>query len=157
MRLGVLCFSLSVVVTAPLAAQNVSAGLSGTVTDPADAVIPAVPIEVRHGETGFVRRTTTNDTGYLSFPELTPGAYTLRIEHKGFRKYEQTSIALNSGEQRSLGRLALQVGDTASTVTVEAEAAQVQLGSSEKSGSITQEDLQNLALRGRGGLAAGRG
>lgn len=129
--------------------QNVSAGLAGTVVDPGDAIIPAAQILIHHADTGFRRRTATNESGYFSFPDLTPGSYTLTIEHPGFRKYEQTGIALNSGEQRSIGRLALAVGETTEVVTVEAQGAQVQLGSSEKSGSITQEDLQNLALRGR--------
>src|SRR5260221_9948961 len=120
--------------------QNVSSGLAGTVVDPTDAIVPAAKVTATDTRTGFQKRTTTNESGYFSFPDLTSGEYTVEIQHGGFRKHQETDIALNSGEQRSLGRIRLLLGDTADTVTIEASGVQVQLGSSEKSQSITQEE-----------------
>jgi len=146
-----MCRALITLIAAVLlaAAQNVSSGLSGTIVDTTEAVIPGVKVVARQVRTGFEKTSASNESGYFSFPDLASGEYTISIQHGGFRKYQQTDIGLNAGEQRSLGRIRLQVGETADTVTVEATSAQVQLGSSEKSASITQEDLQNLALRGR--------
>ena len=145
LRLAVASLALALI----LFAQNISSGLSGTIVDQTDAIIPGAQVVARQSRTGFQKVSTSNEAGYFSFPDLSSGQYTISIEHGGFKKYQQTDIALNSGEQRTLGRIKLQVGETADTVTVEAAGAQVQLGSSEKSASITQEELQNLALRGR--------
>ncbi|MBM3766594.1 MAG: hypothetical protein FJW32_14490 [Acidobacteria bacterium] len=130
-------------------AQNISAGLSGTVVDSTDAAMPGVTVQVSAARTGFKRETVTNQSGFFAFPDLTSGSYTIHVEKAGFKKYEQSDIALNSGDQRTLGRIRLQVGEVSQQVSVIADVAQVQLASSEKSSALTQDDIQNLALRGR--------
>src|SRR5206468_3218777 len=49
----------------------------------------------------------------------------------------------------SLGDIALQIGEVSETVSVTAEAAQVQTDSSEKSAVLTSSQLTNLTARGR--------
>lgn len=132
-----------------LSAQNISSGLSGVVADSTDAPIPGIAVQATEGRTGFIRSINTNEQGFFAFPDLTPGSYSVSIDHAGFKKYKQNDISLNSGDQRTLGRIRLQIGDNKEAVTVTADTAQVQLASSEKSSSLTQEDIQNLALRGR--------
>ncbi len=134
---------------AALSAQTISSGLSGVVTDPTDAPIPGVAVKATEARTGFSRSIVTNEQGFFAFPDLTSGSYLVSVDHAGFKKYSQKDIALNSGDRRTLGRIRLQVGDNKEAVTVTADTAQVQLASSEKSSSLTQEDIQNLALRGR--------
>lgn len=148
MRRG-LALTFLVLLAAPLCAQNISSGVSGTVVDGTGAVIAGAEIRVMKTESELARATRSNETGYFSIPDLLPGEYTLSVDQAGFKRLTQRSLRLNSGEQRSLGRLVLQVGETSETVTVEASAAAVQLGSSEKAGSITQEMLSVLAFRGR--------
>lgn len=131
------------------AAQNISGGLSGTVSDSLGAAFAATKITVRNNATGFVRTTTTNVEGFFSIPDLTPGEFSLEIAAQGFRKYTQSGIVVGSGDQRSLGTITLQVGTTGESITVTAEASPVQLGSSERAGTLTQDDLQRMALRGR--------
>ncbi|MBM3785116.1 MAG: hypothetical protein FJW30_12190 [Acidobacteria bacterium] len=129
--------------------QNTSSGLSGTVVDSTDAAMPAVAVIASESRTGFQRKTVTNESGFFAFPDLTPGEYQISIEKDGFRKYEQKEIRLNSADQRTLGRIHLQVGEVSQSVSVTADVATVQLASSEKSSALTQDDIQNLALRGR--------
>ncbi|HET8546897.1 MAG TPA: carboxypeptidase-like regulatory domain-containing protein, partial [Bryobacteraceae bacterium] len=132
-----------------LPAQNISGALSGTVTDALGSAFAGCQIEVRNEQTGFVRVTSSNATGFFSVPDLTPGEYSLTVAARGFKQYSQTGIAVSSGDQRSLGNIALQVGSTSESITVTAEAVPVQLGSSERAGTLTQSDLQSMALRGR--------
>ncbi len=129
--------------------QNISASITGTVADSSNAPVMGAEIISQALDTGFRRVTRSNESGYFSVPDLTPAAYTLTIRYAGFKSYTQSGIALNSGDQRSLGRLRLVLGELAEMMVVTAEPAPVQLGSSEKSGSITHEMLQNIALRGR--------
>ena len=129
--------------------QNVSCSLSGTVQDSVQAVLPGAAVTVTDQQTGFVRSTKTNEAGFFSFPDLTAATYTLSVTAAGFKRYEQKSIALNSGDQRSLGAIVLALGDVAESVTITAETAPVQLGSSEKADVLTGDDIEGMALRGR--------
>lgn len=133
----------------PTAAQNISASLSGTITDSLGAVFPGLEVKAASAQTGFTRATVTNAEGFFSFPDLRPSTYTLAISAPGFKKYTQSEIVLNSGDQRSLGTISLALGDTAESVTVTAEASPIQLGSGERAGVISAEELDTMALRGR--------
>ncbi len=128
--------------------QNISASLSGTVRDRLDAVLPGAEVTLTN-EQGFVRTTRTNESGFFSFPDLTPSTFVIRVRAQGFREYTATGIEVTSGMQRSLGSIVLQVGQLAESVTVTAEAAPVQLGSSEKANTLTSRELEGMALRGR--------
>jgi hypothetical protein len=129
-------------------AQNVSGSLSGTVQDSGGAVVPSAEVTLTNAQ-GFVRIVKTNTLGFFSFPDLTPSTFSLAITAPGFRRYEQNGIEINSGSQRSLGTIKLAVGKITESVTVTAEIVPVQTGSSEKSGSMTSQDLERMALRGR--------
>jgi hypothetical protein len=78
-----------------------------------------------------------------------PASFTLAVDAAGFRPYRQTGIVISSSEQRSLGQIALQLGDVTDTVTVQAEAAVVNTATGEKSSSLDARELSTLALRGR--------
>ena len=60
-----------------------------------------------------------------------------------------TGIAINSGEERSVGYIQLQIGQVTETVTVQAEVEAVNLVNRERSGTLTGDQLDELALRGR--------
>lgn len=141
--------AMSLMIAASLAAQNISSGLSGTLHDPAAAVVSGVEVQLVSEDRGFVRRAVTNSDGFFSFPDLTPGTFTLSITAPGFKAYRQTTIELNSGEQRSLGVLRLQIGAISDTVTVTAEAVAVNTATGEKASSLDAKELDVLALRGR--------
>ncbi|MFB3828256.1 MAG: carboxypeptidase regulatory-like domain-containing protein [Bryobacteraceae bacterium] len=130
-------------------AQNISCSLSGTVQDSMGAVFPGVEVSLASAQTGFTRTTRTNPEGFFSFPDLTPSTYTLVISAPGFKRHVQEGIEISSGEQRSLRNIALSVGEVSESVTVTAEAAPVQLGSSDRAVGLISEDLENIALRGR--------
>src|SRR5690349_20254704 len=115
-----------------LAAQNVSCALSGTVQDPASAVIAGAQLTLIGLEHGFARSATTNCGGFLSFPDLPPAPFGLTVAANGFRDYRKQGIQLNSGEERNLGVIHLQIGDVAETVTVTAEVVAVNTATGEK-------------------------
>src|SRR5260370_20458209 len=56
---------------------------------------------------------------------------------------------MSSGEGRSLGQIHVDVGAVSERVTVSAEAVAVNLVNGEKSGVLTSDELDHLALRGR--------
>ena len=73
-------------------AQAIS--LSGTVTDPQNASIPAATVILRGP--GGERRAKTTDLGRYEFKVTQPGSYTITINFPGFTKFEAANIQLNS-------------------------------------------------------------
>ncbi|MGH9718828.1 MAG: carboxypeptidase regulatory-like domain-containing protein [Bryobacteraceae bacterium] len=140
---------LAAISVAPLAGQNVSATLNGTVRDSQGAVIAAAAVTLTNEANGATRSGLTNTEGYFVFPDLLVGSYSLKVEMSGFKTYQQREIRLTAGEIRALGQIGLALGEVAEVVTVEANATPVELGSGEKSGVITGEEIDSLAIRGR--------
>ena len=68
---------------------------------------------------------------------------------EGFKALQVKDIAVTSREIRSLGQLALQVGEVRESVSVTAEGAAVQLSSAERSGVLTGSQINDIALKGR--------
>ena len=78
------CLLVCVLVLAgPALAQN--AQVSGTVTDPAGAVVAGASVSARNVETGVVSSTVANAIGVYVFASLPPGRYSFSAEHPGFQ------------------------------------------------------------------------
>ena len=120
----------------------------GTVTDPSGAAVPSAKITITNTETGLVRSTTTNTTGSYAARELAIGHYNVRVEAPGFKAYERTGITLNVNDTVRADA-ALQVGESKESVTVEANAIQVQADTNEVSQTITAAQVSDLATNGR--------
>src|SRR5271165_328024 len=58
--------------------------ISGTVTDATGAVVAGAKVTIT-GSTGQTIKTTTGAQGGYSSGSLVPGAYTVRVEAKGFK------------------------------------------------------------------------
>ncbi len=140
---------LALLLPAVMLAQNTSSALSGTVQDAAGAVIPNIKVVLTGEENGFVRTATTTHEGFFSFPDLTPASFTISIAAPGFKTYRQTGILISADEQRSLGRIRLEIGQLSDSVTVSAEAIVVNTATGERAGTLTGEQLDQIALRGR--------
>lgn len=135
-------------------AQNVSSSLSGSVRDSAGAVMPGIEVRLTNERTSFLRTTSTNAEGFFVLPNLDPGSYSLQISAPGFKRYTQSGIQLTAGEQRSAGILEMALGEVTESVTVSADLAPVMLGSSDRTGVLTGQEIEKMALRGRDFLDA---
>ncbi|MBV9265835.1 MAG: carboxypeptidase regulatory-like domain-containing protein, partial [Acidobacteriaceae bacterium] len=120
----------------------------GTVTDPSGAAIPNVAITVTNTDTSDARHTNTNSVGQYIVPDLPVGHYTVRAESSGFKASEQSNLTLNVGDRTRVD-FPMQIGNAQESVTVQAEAIQVQSDSSEVSDLITGKQVTQLATNGR--------
>jgi hypothetical protein len=132
-----------------LPAQNVSCSLAGTVQDAGGAVIPNAKVTLIGEANGFVRTVTSNHEGFFSFPDLTPASFKIAVEAPGFKVYKETGILINADEERSLGQIKLQVGDVNQSVTIAADAVTVNTVNGERAGTLSGDQLDEIALRGR--------
>ena len=140
----------SFLVLLPSAYAQVSATINGTVVDGTGAVIPGATVTVTNEATGQKRDTVSNGEGYFAFPALLTGSYSLRIEAKGFKTFQQNSIPLSAGDVRKIPNLVLAIGQTGETVTVEAGSAQIiPVENGQRAAILDAHDIQQLAIQGR--------
>jgi hypothetical protein len=74
--------------------QAVSATLLGNVTDDTGAAVPNAPVQILEGATGIGHAGVTNESGNFTFPDLTPGTYSVSVESKGFKKETRENVDL---------------------------------------------------------------
>ncbi len=85
----ILRLSILGVLSLPLAfGQTDAARLTGTVTDPSGAVIPAATITIQNEKTGQSRKIQTNEQGHYLATPLLPSSYSLTVDVPGMAKAE---------------------------------------------------------------------
>ena len=150
-RLGLtFCFGFLAVFAAW--GQSFTASMVGTVTDQSAAVIPGAIVTATHTGTTSAFRFTTDTTGNFSFPQLPPGPYQVRVEAPGFKRYVRSGILLEVNQAVKLD-VSLQLGDTAGSVTVTAEAELLESQTAAMGEVVNNLKVQNLPLNGRNPLA----
>src|SRR5579872_6933032 len=77
-----------------LGAQNPTATLVGTVTDPTGLAVTGAKVEVRNSATNEVRKAETDQRGEFTAPNLAPGIYDVSVSHPGFRALHETGLEL---------------------------------------------------------------
>ena len=132
--------------TAAMAQDN--ATINGTVVDSTGAVVPNAAITLTNPATGQVRESVTNTSGAYRFANVGVGSYTLSASVSGFQKYTKTDIVVDVAATVEAD-ITLTVGSQSQTVTVAAEALQVQSETSEVSTLISGEQVSQLATNGR--------
>src|ERR1041385_6319630 len=95
--------------------------ISGRVTDPSGAAVPATYVTATNTATNAVRQTVTTESGDFTFPSLPPGVYRIRMEHSGFKGVTSDNIELQV-QQAVHFDATLQVGQVSDTVEVTATA-----------------------------------
>jgi len=129
--------------------QNVNGTLTGTVRDPAGAVIPNAQVTLTNQATKTVEKLSTNEAGIFVFPSVLPGTYSLSVSTVGFRTTQITDITVTINQRRTVGDVTLQVGELQQMVEVQAAITPVQTASSERAGLVSGDQILNVAIKGR--------
>jgi hypothetical protein len=110
---------LSLSLAAPVLAQSTAANgtIEGTISDSSGGVLPGVTVTIANVDTGVERTVITNERGLYRAPLLPLGKYRVSAELQGFKKFEQTDIALSVG-QTVVVNATLAVGTVSETITV---------------------------------------
>ncbi len=125
-----------------------NATITGFVTDASGALVPNAAITLINTATNQTRETISNSAGTYRFANVGVGTYTLNVVASGFQKYTKTGIVVNVA-QTVEADATLAVGNQTQTVTVAADALQVQTETSEVSTLINGEQVSQLATNGR--------
>jgi hypothetical protein len=131
-------------------AQLTTGTLSATIRDSQSAaIVGATASLLNEGRGTRLPEVASSVAGDIVIPNIPPGTYTLEISLKGFKSLRRSGIAVSAGDQSSLGVLTLEVGTVNESITVSAEAAQLQTQSAERSFTITPTAVQNLPIGNR--------
>ena len=131
-----------------LAQSTISTGtIQGTITDASGAVITDVSVAITSNATNQKVTKTTSDTGSFNSGPLTPGAYTVRIEHKGFQSVSMP-VQVQVGSTAN-ANAKLQIGSESQTVEVTSQAVVVNTEQPTVQGVLTSKEIENLPVNGR--------
>jgi len=130
-------------------AQSITSTIVGSVKDPSGLGVPNAKATLTEIATGAQRTAKADQLGNFVFSTLPVGEYSLVISADGFKKLEKRGIMLSAAETRPVGDLMLTIGTAAETITVSAQGSVVQTASSERAGTITDTQVENLLIKGR--------
>jgi hypothetical protein len=97
--------------------QSDKGTITGTIVDPAGAVIAGAPIEVKNADTGIVYDAASSATGNFTLVQVSAGKYEMSVTVPGFKKYVRQNITVEVAQTVRLD-VALEVGAANESVTV---------------------------------------
>jgi hypothetical protein len=148
--MGVLWIALAMMIMtlAPRVWGQDNATIDGNVTDSSGAVVANATVTLIDNGTGVKREAAANAVGAFHFGNIGAGTYTMTATAKGFQNYTESGIEVHVAQHLE-ENAALTVGSESQTVSVEADALQVQTETSEISTLISGEQVRQLATNGR--------
>src|SRR5215470_5637657 len=129
-------------------AQQITANIRGTVSDPSGAVVEGATVTARETETGLARTATTDHAGNYVLLELPVGHYRLQVQAPSFQTYVQDGISLNVNET-AVVPVRLAVGSEKEQVQVQADAELIQPTVTSLGQSVLEREIVDLPLNGR--------
>ncbi len=136
----------------PLAAQEVSAGITGRVTDPSGGAIAGANVTAKDLQRGTEWATVTNGDGIYAFPRVPVGQYQLKVEARGFKTYVNSEVALQVNQRARLD-VVMQIGAITESVSVVGEAPVLQTDTTQVGSVITTSIIRNTPLISRNPVA----
>src|SRR5579862_5062375 len=127
---------------------QVTAAVSGTVTDTSGAAVAEAVVEVQNTGTAITRPTVTDAQGRFLVPDLPIGVYDVQAAKPGFETVVHKGVTLTVGSNPVVD-FSLPVGQTQQTVNVVGDVSQVDTASSAVSNLVEQTEMRELPLNGR--------
>ena len=140
-------FTLALLALGPAFAQT-TGSIEGTVTDPSGAPVPNAAVKITQRQTGVATTSKTNATGYYLAENLDPGSYDITVNQPGFKSSLVQNVLLDIAK-RVRQDVSLTIGNVSDSVTVQADAVQVETSNGTVSSVITRDQISTAVLNGR--------
>jgi hypothetical protein len=143
-----LALTLTLAVGTNVWGQEVTASITGTVTDPGGGAVAGATATAKSVERGTTYSGTTGEDGFYRISQLPVGNYELRIEKAGFQTALHPAFTLTLNQ---VGRIDIQlkVGQVTETVQVESTAPVLKTESTQVDTIINSATNDNLPLASR--------
>ncbi len=132
----------------PANADNLYAKIRGTVVDPSGAVVADAKISATNVATGLGYNVTSDKSGLFEFLQLPIGDYSVKVEKSGFKSFSEGHIHLDLDQVFNL-KVQMELGSVSDTITVEANAAQVESTDMQLTAVISGNQIVDIPLNGR--------
>jgi hypothetical protein len=140
---------IALVVTSQHAwAQEVTANITGTITDPTGAPIVGATATATDTQRGTTYNATTNDTGVYTISRIPIGEYSVKVKQTGFETAEHSAIRLDLNQTARLN-FQLKIGQVTEVVEVSGGAPLLQADTTDVSTIIDAKTNDNLPLATR--------
>jgi len=90
--------ALLLVSVSAMFAQRDRGIITGTISDPAGAVVANAAVEARNIETGAVYPVAASETGNYTITQLPAGTYELTVTVAGFKKYIRPGLIIQAAQ-----------------------------------------------------------
>lgn len=129
--------------------QTTSGELTGTVFDPAGAVVPNASVTATSESTGVASKTTSTDAGQYRINNLLVGKYDISVTAAGFTNSELKGVDVTLN-QVATANITLTVGQSTQSVEVSGEAAVIDTTTSQLQNTYSTQQLENLSMTSSG-------
>jgi hypothetical protein len=136
---------LLVLVAVSALAQTTNGNIQGSVTDQSGAVLPKAKVTATNIDTGTVVVTQSTDAGVYYIANLPPGRYSVAVEAPNLKKFKQDGVTVRTATTTTVN-VQMQVGAVTESVTVNADAAQLETATSDIGATVETTLVQNLPL-----------
>ena len=126
-------------------AQSDRGTITGTISDPAGAVVAGAPVEIKNVQTGAVYQAASSATGNYTISQLPAGQYEISATVQGFKKYVRRGITVDVAQTYRLD-IVLEVGSSTESVTVTEAAPLLNTESGELSHTVAINTMDNLPV-----------
>ena len=142
-RRHVLVLLALLVVASPLAAQERTGSIAGTVKDSSGAILPGAIVEATSPSLVGTQTAVADGQGAYRFPALTPGVYEITATLQGFTVAKVPDVRLAIGQALKID-LALAVATLTESVQVTAVSPVIDVKQNAATASITAETIERI-------------
>ncbi|HKC00888.1 MAG TPA: carboxypeptidase regulatory-like domain-containing protein [Terriglobales bacterium] len=120
-----------------------TSAIIGQVSDASGAAVPGATVTVTNKETGLRRSASTDDSGRFNFPQLKPGAYSVKVEAEGFETQQNDAVSSTLGQKQTVD-FRLKIAQSNQTVEVSTEAPILNPENANTLTTLNARALENL-------------
>src|SRR6202158_4848244 len=128
---------------AAFAQGETTSAIVGQVSDASGAAVPGARVTVTNKETGLRRSASTDDSGRFNFPQLKPGAYSVKVEAEGFAVQQNDAVSAALGQKQTVD-FRLKIARSQETVEISSEAPILNPENANTLTSLNARALENL-------------
>ena len=145
---AVVLFAFLLVCALTVFGQAYFGTISGVLTDPSEAAVPAAKVTLTDQARGYVFTTTSDNTGRYLFTTVPPGVYSVSAEMQGFDKAVSKNITLNVTENVT-ANLTLRLAGTKQSIQVEAQSQTLETEDAVTGQVVNRRFINDLPLVNR--------
>jgi len=143
-----LAFFLVSALSSRVHGQTETGTIYGSVSDPSGAAVPSATVRLIDIDRGIKIEVATGNSGLYTLTSVRPGHYQMEVEKSGFKLVRFTGITLNVQDNLEQN-FKLDLGTMSETITVTANATNVNTTDGTVSAVVDRTFADNIPLNGR--------